>query len=76
MVKNFTSEHLVSFIYRETSATENAHLNAALSQDASLRAEYQEMQEGFQALPKAQFRPSNRAIQNILKYSQESTVLI
>lgn len=75
MIKNFTSEHLVSFIYHETSASENAAIKTALRTDADLQASYNDLKDGYAVLPKVQFRPSANALRNILNYSKESTVV-
>ncbi len=76
MIKNFTSEHLVSFLYHETSPSENVEIKAALKADADLQASYNDLKDGYSILPKAQFRPSANALRNILNYSKESTVVM
>ena len=76
MIKDFTPNYLVSFLYNETSSSESAKIQNAISLDATLSAEYDSLQSAFQRLPKAQFRPSPKAIQNILRYSQQSEVTI
>jgi hypothetical protein len=76
MIKNFTPDHLVSFLYHETTPNENAQINNALSMDATLNAEYNTLKEAHTALPKVQFRPSHAAIQNILNYSKKSEVFV
>ena len=74
MTKDFTSNHLVSFLYNETSKSESATIQNVLSLDSTLSAEFNTLKETYQRLPKAQFRPSLKAIQNILKYSQQTEV--
>ncbi len=76
MIKNFTSEHLVSFLYHETSPSENVEIKAALKADTDLQASYNDLKDGYSILPKAQFRPSAYALRNILNYSKESAVVM
>ena len=76
MTKDLTPDYLVSFLYNETSLSESAKIQNAISLDATLSAEYDAIKSAFQRLPKAQFRPSAKAIQNILRYSQQSEVTI
>ena len=70
----FTLNHLIKYIYRETSIAETMAINEALHDDFELREKYQELLLGFQQLPKVKFNPSPAAIQNILKYSEQRTV--
>jgi hypothetical protein len=75
MIKNFTSNDLVSFLYHETSAATSSSIQNELMTDGALRTAYEELAEARAILPKAQFRPSAKAIQNILKYSQNEMVV-
>lgn len=76
MDKNFTSENLVQLLYHETSAKEAQEIQDAMRSTKSLRDEYKELKEAYDMLPKATFSPSKNAIQNILRYSEQSTVLV
>lgn len=74
MNKNFTSNDLVQFIYQELSTAENVAIKDAIASDVMLREAYQELSAAHSVLPKAKFSPSRSAIQNILKYSEQSPV--
>ena len=76
MTKDFTPNYLVSFLYNETATNESSSIENVLSLDANLSAEYNMLKEAKQSLPKVQFRPSPRAIQNILKYSQQTEAAV
>lgn len=76
MTKDFTPNYLVSFLYNETATNESSNIENVLSLDANLNAEYNMLKEAKQSLPKVQFRPSPRAIQNILKYSQQTEAAV
>ncbi len=74
MKQTFTSAHLLRYIYRETSASETLAIDAALHQDDALWSKYQMLLQAYRQLPKATFRPSTKAIQNILAYSKQAAV--
>ena len=74
MKEKFTPNHLIKYIYKETSAVETIAISEALLEDEVLFEQYQELLLGFQQLPKVKFNPSPSAIQNILRYSQQSIV--
>jgi len=74
MILKFTQQHLLKYIYKETSATETLEIREALSKDWDLNEQYQEMLLAYRQLPKVTFSPSSSSIQNILRYSESSAV--
>ena len=74
MKKNFTLNDLTRFVYNETSVFENEEIVDALNSDNELYAQFEELQMGKEILPKVTFAPSANAINNILRYSQETTM--
>ena len=74
MTQKFTPQHLIKYIYKETSATETIAIAEALQEDWELNETYEELLEGYQELPQAKFRPSTSALNNILAYSQQTAV--
>lgn len=74
MKHKFTSNDLIRFLYKETSVAETMGIAESLSDDQLLLEEYQALKNNFQQLPKAKFSPSQRTIQNILRYSENSAV--
>lgn len=74
MKQTFTSDHLLRYIYRETSTSEALAIEAALSEDDQLWNKYEMLRAAHRQLPKATFRPSSKAIQNILAYSKQTAV--
>ena len=74
MKHSFTQNHLVKFIYRETSVVDTMAINEVLDQDYALYESYNELKKAHRQLPKVTFNPSENAIQNILKYSRETAV--
>ena len=74
MKHRFTPNDLIRFIYKETSVAETMGISEALSEDRQLFEEYESLKGSYRKLPKAKFSPSNRTIQNILRYSENSAV--
>ncbi len=74
MEQNFTPNHLVKYLYRETTASETLAINEALNENFGLREEFEGLFQAYQQLPRVTFRPSNGAIQRILGYSQRRTL--
>jgi len=74
MEKNFTINDLTRFIYNETNVFENEQIVDALNSDNELYAQFEELQVGKEMLPKVTFSPSPDAINNILRYSQETAL--
>jgi len=75
MQQKFTPEDLVRFLYRETQASETLAIQDALHEDEALAATFDELAEGFQQLPKVRFSPSQKAIDRILMYSDQETLV-
>ncbi len=74
MKQKFTPNHLIRYIYNETTAAESMAIEDAMDSDWNLYEAYEELLSGYLELPKAGFRPSPSSIRNILKYSAQSAV--
>ena len=74
MEKNLTQLDLIRFIYKETSAAETIKIAEALNENPLLMEEYEELFDGYQQLPKAKFNPRPSALQNILRYSEQTAL--
>jgi hypothetical protein len=74
MEQYYTQLDLIRYIYRETSATETLEIAQALKEDPLLMEEYRELYEGYLLLPKAKFSPKPNALQNILRYSEQTAL--
>lgn len=70
MKQNFTLNDLTRFVYRETSETENAQITDALNVDNELYTQLETLETAKAMLPKVTFAPTDRAVNNILRYSQ------
>ncbi|MBP7821838.1 MAG: hypothetical protein KA010_02865 [Saprospiraceae bacterium] len=74
MLKTFTTNDLIRFVYNETSAIESKYIKVALQENARCRELYNQILKSKQSLPKAYFSPSNKAIKNILNYSKQTSL--
>lgn len=74
MKQYYTQLDLIRFIYRETSAVETLEIAESLSEDPLLMEEYQELYQSYLLLPKAKFSPKPSALQNILRYSEQTAL--
>ena len=70
MIKTFTQDDLIRFLYHETSEEENLEFNRALKQDAELALQFNELQATVKKLDDTLLEPSHRAIDSILAYSR------
>ena len=74
MDQKFTKNHLIKFIYKETTVAETLAINEALSEDFELLKKYYELLQGYQQLPKVKFNPKESSVQRILQYSKQTSV--
>lgn len=72
MIKPFTPNDLVRYIYREMSEVEQELLVQALHSDDSLMQEYVEMLSTIEEMDKIQLQPSELVVQAIKKRAQST----
>ena len=70
MIKTFTQNDLVRYIYQETTQKENTEIENALIFDETLNDEYNELLETVGALHHVEVTPSQLSIDRILSYSK------
>ncbi|MEM1322576.1 MAG: hypothetical protein AAGG75_20090 [Bacteroidota bacterium] len=74
MKQKFTQNLLVRYLYKETTAAETMMVADALYEDRRLYEQFEDLLESKNQLPEVRFTPSASAIQNILRYSEQSAV--
>ena len=74
MKQHFTQDHLIRFIYKETSAAESLAISEAIGSDPVLQDEYEDLLEMHGQLPQVRFNPSGKTIRKILNYSAHKTL--
>ena len=70
MIKTFTQDDLVRYIYQETTAEESIEIETALIFDETLSDSYNELSKTVGLLKQAQVKPSDSSIDRILSYSK------
>ena len=70
MIKTFTQNDLMRYLYHETTEKEEQEISKALLADNELRELYQSMSAMKAEMDKAQLEPSSSSILNILSYSR------
>lgn len=70
MIKTFTQNDVMRYVYRETSAKENEELENAFIIDATLKDFYNDMIEIIDELEKVKVKAPDRVVKNILEYSK------
>lgn len=75
MIKKFTQNDLLRFIYRETPASEGMAIGEALASDADLHADYEALLAARREIPRVQFRPTDATLAAVLRYSRETPAL-
>ncbi|MBX2965126.1 MAG: hypothetical protein KF845_03205 [Cyclobacteriaceae bacterium] len=75
MIKTFTQDDLIRFLYHETTEKEEQEINKALLTDSELRAMYTSMCAVKKEMDASHLEPSAQTVLNILSYSK-STVSV
>ena len=70
MIKTFTRNDLIRFLYQETSEEETKEISNALLCDNELQAQYNELSSLQKSLDEAKLEPSASTIQNIMNYAR------
>ena len=71
MIKIYTEDDLLNYIYKETNPQESLSIENAINEDDALRIIYLELLEGIDLLNKTYFRPSEITLENILLKAKE-----
>jgi hypothetical protein len=70
MIKTFTQNDLIRFLYHETSEQETKEINKALLCDSELQAQYKELNASKNMLDETHMQPSASTVLSILNYSR------
>ncbi|MDO1448051.1 hypothetical protein Q0590_17390 [Rhodocytophaga aerolata] len=71
MIKTFTPNDVIRYVYKETSAEENKLIAYTLLTDTDLRTFYEEILGIKQEISKIMREPSDKVLGQILTYSRE-----
>ncbi len=73
-MNNTSTHYLLKHLYSETEPTEKLAIEDALANNWYLQESYNLWKELFEMLNEAKVSPSQKSINNILKYSQNTTL--
>ena len=68
---NFTPEDLLLYLYKETSTTQNAAIEAALEKDWTLREKLNVLKTSMQRLDKITVAPRIEVVLNVINHARE-----
>jgi len=74
MLIDSTLNHLVRYLYKETSTLEKFEIEDVLENDEESLNAFKRLQSSYMQLPKATFSPKMSSIQAILRYSKRTSV--
>ncbi|MFN4285136.1 MAG: hypothetical protein ACK4E8_04140 [Lacibacter sp.] len=69
MISKFTPEHLLQYLYKETSAEETAAIEEALQHDWTLREKLAVLQAAYDELNRVRYQPGAKCVQEILRHA-------
>jgi hypothetical protein len=70
MIKTFTYDDVIRYVYEETSEEENLFIEDAMMSDAELMTQFLDTLELRSLMDKIERQPRTSTIDNILSYSQ------
>jgi hypothetical protein len=70
MVKNFTQNDLVSYLYKEVNPLEYLAITESIENDWDVFQEYKELRNARKNIPMVHFSPRPSTIENILNFSR------
>ena len=73
MIKTFTKNDLIRFLYDELTEQESKELEQLLITDSELRSELEELKAVHKGLNKVTYSPSKDSVDKILEFSRQYT---
>ncbi|MCR6722405.1 MAG: hypothetical protein NVV59_19415 [Chitinophagaceae bacterium] len=71
---NFTPEHLIQYLYKETSPEQTAAIEDALVRDWTLREKFEVLKASKSRLDTLLESPRTEVVLNVLNYAREKSV--
>lgn len=75
MIKTFTENDLIRYVYDETSEVENLEIENVLLFDSTTQDDYSQLVELRNQLDYVEYAPSENVVKNILNKAKELTLL-
>lgn len=70
MIKTFTHDDVIRYLYHETSTEESEAIAQALLTDEMLMDEYKQLSAIIESMNSTMLEPSEKSVANILNYSK------
>ena len=70
MKHNYPTTQIIQYIYHELEAPEHLETEYAIAHNPAWKASYKKLKSALSALPRIQFFPKQKAVNNILEYSR------
>lgn len=72
-MSNNTTDELIKYLYKESTAEESADISNALREDWNLRDEYYSLKESMQHLDSIIEKPRRESVNAILEYARSTS---
>ena len=76
MIKTFTPDDLLRYLYEDTSIEETLEIEKALQIDSRLQEEYEQLRKDMELLDEMALAPSEKCIDHILGYARAMNLKI
>ena len=70
MKQNFTQDHLIAYLYKETTLAQRIAVREAVQRDPLLAGELETLRTAKQQFPQVKFTAPKRSLQAVLNYSK------
>lgn len=70
MIKIFTPDDLLRYLYEDTSAEESKEIEKALQNDSHLQKKYEQLRMDMELLDELVLTPSDKCIDHIMGYAR------
>lgn len=70
MIKIFTPDDLLKYLYQDTTAEETLEIEKALQTDSCLKNKYEELQQDLEMLDELILSPSDQCTDHIMAYAR------
>ena len=74
MEQNYTENQIIRYLYKEVDVFEHFEIEDAIEHSVAVRDQYRALKRSFDQLATLQINPSTQSVNNILGYSQSTSL--
>lgn len=74
MEQNYTQNQIIRYLYKEVDLFEHFEIEDAIEHDVEVRDQYRTLKRSFDQLATLHINPSTQSVNNILGYSQSTSL--